>query len=149
MTDKEVEKEKVRIKKLANKWMSTLGLNWWTKIDISYHRTEDDGDGPTAYSPKALGGEWVCPMSVTCDPNYLTAEIKVFMPFTSKLDDRELEETFLHEVSHIILSPMHHKQTSKEEELVATKLAQAFYWTRSAGEKKKTISQTSGLTRKK
>ena len=137
MTDKEYEFQKKRIRRLIKKWIKPIGLNWW-KIDIEYDRGIRDDNSNPAYSPKVVKGKWVTMMETNCDPYYLKANIVCYLPDVARIEDEELEETFLHELMHIFLSPMKSKQKAKEEELVATKLAQAFIWSKHVKHGKKT-----------
>lgn len=127
MTDKEYEQQKNRIRKLIKKWVKPLGLNWW-RIDFEYKRENKSILESTNYSPKDINGNWVCAMDTRADPYYLTACVTCYLPVLVNVDDEDLEEYFLHELMHIFLRPMRHKKTANEEELVATKLAQAFIW---------------------
>lgn len=135
MTDKEYKQQKERVRKLIKRWVRPLGLNWW-KIDFVYERSEKTQDD-TDYSPKAIKGKWTCALDTSCDPYYLTAEIRAFLPILQDINDEDLEEYFVHELMHVFLSPMHSKKTAKEEEQVATKLAQAFIWSRDSEKPKK------------
>jgi len=69
-------------------------------------------------------------MATRADYNYLQATIIAYLPQVKELTDDDLEETYLHECMHILLSPMKHKSLAKEEELVATQLARAFIWSK-------------------
>lgn len=117
------------------RWMTPLGLKWWSHIEVELLRTPKTDNGPTAYAPKVVKDSWTTAMETVCDPYYLTARVSVYLPVTAPLSDDDLEITFLHELMHVMLSPIHTKTTSKEEEHVATKLAQAFVWVREAGKR--------------
>lgn len=125
MTDKEYKIEVERIRKLIKKWRSPLGLGWW-KVTFEYEREEPEEDGKTEYAPRDVDGIWRNVAVTRCDPNYLLATITFYLIQTRKLSDDELEETFVHECMHIILSPMHTRRMAAQEELVATQLARAF-----------------------
>lgn len=127
MTDKEYEAQKKRIRRLTKKWFHKLGLGWW-KIDIEYSRVSSDPFEKTAYSPKLISGKWVSVMATSADPWYRKALITCYLPEVSTLDDEELEETYLHELMHVFLSPMKNPKFAKEEEAVAQSLAKAFIW---------------------
>lgn len=128
MTDKEYNYERNRIRKLISRWRDRLGLGWW-RIDFEYEREEPEFTGSTDYAPLDIDGIWRNVAVTRCDPNYLKATIVFYIVQIRKLDDEELETVFVHECMHVILSPMHTKQTAKSEELVATKLAQSFIYT--------------------
>ena len=129
MTDKEYNLQKSRMRKLAKKWVKPLGLNWW-RMEFIYHRESENSGEPSAYSPKlnSSGQRWVVTMSTSADPYYRKAMISVYIPEIIDLADDELEETFLHELMHVFLSPMKSQKYAKEEEFVAQSLAQAFIW---------------------
>lgn len=132
MTDKEYRFEKKRIEKLIKKWRTPLGLGWWN-IQFTFEREEPELRGEHEYAPKDMNGNWIVVADTRVDPYYLRAFMRFFVLQTQSLKDDELEDTFLHECMHILLSPMHSKSTSKEEETVATKLAQAFVWVMNNG----------------
>jgi hypothetical protein len=126
MTDKDYKIQKKRIQKLIDKWIQPLGLNWW-RIDIAYER-ERKSEGKTEYAPTDINGEWDTIFDVRCDHNYGKAYITCHLLVTRSLTDAELEESFVHELMHIFVSPMHTKQKAGEEELVATRLAKGLLW---------------------
>lgn len=124
MTDKEFDKQKLRIKKLKDKWMDLLWLNqYWVEFD--YIRETPGPESKTDYSPQDIGGYWEVVMETRSDPYYLKASVTVYTIQTAKLNDDQLEETFLHELCHIHLSPLHTKAKSNDEERVVTMLARA------------------------
>lgn len=127
MNDKEFRIEVNRIRKLIKKWFKPLGLNWW-QINFQYVRDNKSPDVPSSYAPMDINGVWECPMETHCDPNYLRGTVIFYCPVLQSMSDDDVEEGFLHELMHIFLSPMHTRQCAKEEETVATKLAQAFIW---------------------
>lgn len=127
MTDREYLQQKKRVRLLMNKWVKPLGLRRW-KIEFIYSREKRDDHQESSYRPPSKHGEWITAFATTADPYYLTATITAYFPALIDVDDTDLEEYFLHELMHVFLSPMHHHATRKEEELVATTLAQAFQW---------------------
>lgn len=131
MNDKEYQIEKKRIQTLIKKWVKPIGLGWWN-IRFEYERA-DKNSGDTTYAPMDIGGYYETVMETRCDPYYLNAAITVYCRVTKEMSDEDLELAFVHELMHVFLSPMHTKQTRKEEELVATKLAQGFIWSRGGG----------------
>lgn len=125
MTDIEKEKQKKRITSLADKWLGILGLYHWK---ISFIFEIDKEEPETRYSPgrlKAVKGLWEHVMDTEVDPYYLQANISIWLPVIKELTEEELEESFLHELCHVIVSPMSKPSKCKEEELVATSLARA------------------------
>lgn len=124
MTDKEYGKQKKRISGLFNKWLKLLNFRGWL-VTVEYVR-EQQPEPNTDYAPKSIGGRWAAALTTTCDPYYLTAQIRAYLLQTRDVEDDDLEEYFVHELMHILLSLMHSKRMAKEEEQVATKLAQEF-----------------------
>lgn len=132
MTNQEYQHELRRVRKLKKKWIANLGLRRWS-LAFHYYQERKSPSESMSYSPKNVNGVWECAMDTTCDPYYQDAAISIYLPVCKDLDDAQLELTFLHECMHILLSWMHHPKTAKEEELVATTLAQAFVWTSKEG----------------
>ena len=115
-------KEKNRVIEMANKWFNLLNLYQW-KISFVF---EVKREIETTYRPgelKMVEDTWEIAMTTQVDPYYLQARITVWLPVTADMDDNELEETFLHECIHIMVSPISKPSKSKEEELVATTIA--------------------------
>ena len=135
MTDKEYAFQKKRVLDLRKKWHSLLGLGWW-KVEFNFCREPKDSSEKSTYAPKAVGGFWSVVMETSSDPYYLTANVTCYLTECMKLDDSDLEETYLHEMMHIFLAPMQHNKKSGEEERVATSLARAFQWVGEDKEKK-------------
>jgi hypothetical protein len=117
--------EKKRVIELANKWFNLLNLYHWRILFTFKSKKEEEG---VAYRPgelKVIDNAWEITMSTVVDPYYLVAKITVWLPVIKEMDDDELEETFLHECVHIMVSPISKPNKSKEEELVATTIARA------------------------
>ena len=120
---KDKKNEKKRIIDLANKWFQLLNLYQW-KIMFSFKEKKESIDA--VYKPgelKMVDDIWEIAMTTQVDPYYLQAKITVWLPVIADMDDDELEETFLHECIHIMVSPISRPNKSKEEELVATNIA--------------------------
>lgn len=126
MTKKELNIQKRRVQRLADKWIQPLGLGWW-RIDLLYS-TEVDRSGMTTYQPADIGGTYETVFAVGTDHNYMIARITAILPVIAQIEDERLEEYFVHELMHIFLRPMRTKQCAGEEEQVATRLARAFLW---------------------
>jgi hypothetical protein len=132
MTDKEYREQKKRIQKLIDKWVHTLGLDWW-EIIYEYVRGEHDGS-ETNYMPfTGKGSRYACIMEVSTDYYYRTARMTFYLQTCIDYDDAALERYFVHECMHIFLKAMQTKQKASEEELVATSLASAVIWAREEG----------------
>lgn len=131
MTDKEYETEKKRIRKYIDQWARPIGLGYW-KIDFVFERVN--------YQKSITDGKRMIDESVhaECDvrPNYLEATITFYLRNTIKVDKDELEETVVHELMHIFLSPMSTKDTMDPEEIVATTLSRGFIKIRNEKPKK-------------
>lgn len=117
MNDAEYKKEKERVVKLIEKWVYPLGLNDW---DISYvfHREPD-----TSRGKQTLG----VLMSVSSDWKYQHATINCRLSVSKSVDDYELEHALLHELMHVIVSPMSTSEKDELEEVVVTRLAKIIY----------------------
>lgn len=126
MNDKKYEQQKKRVIKLWKKWRIPLGLGWW-RIELIYSREHVQGD--TAYAPPSNNGDFVCIFDVKTNYYYRMATITAYLPVIQDVNDESLERYFIHECMHIILKAMSHKNTAKEEESVATMLADAILWT--------------------
>jgi hypothetical protein len=150
MTDKEYEIEKKRIRALANRWIRPLGLNWW-KLDFEYERfdfhEEIDDKGESTVDKGVIA-------CCSASPEYLEAKIVFYLRKTKSLSDDDLEDTFVHELMHVFVSPMSTKETVKQEEFTATTLARAFIWLRKEveneleKERKKRRSKVRGVSAK-
>ena len=125
MKEIEYKKQKNRVEKLFWKWRTPLGLGWW-KIELHY--SDEESKSELTYAPPDIDTKYTCIFDVHSDYYYNTATITAYLPIVKNVKDEDLERYFLHEMMHILLRPMKHKDTAKEEELVATKLADAFGW---------------------
>lgn len=136
MTDKEYKKQSKRVERLFHKWVGPLGLKWW---EISLHCVRERKTGDTSsYAPPDIDGFFTCIFDVHCDYFYKTADINAYIPIVEGIEDEaNLERYFLHELMHILVRPMKHKQKAGEEEQVATMLADAFLWVAKAAKDKK------------
>ena len=126
MTDAEYRQQVKRLRKLSKKWSRPLGLHEWTRVNLLYDRaiTTPGDDGWTTYA--ATLTKW----------QYKHAQIAFNMPAAAEMDDKELEEAFLHECGHILVNECRETEGSdKHEDAVVTNLAQVFRRIREAGEK--------------
>jgi hypothetical protein len=138
MTNKEFSQEKKRIAKYLDKWHKTLGMGWWEVqiVNDRYYCQVDDH----------IKAETIA------DWGYKTAVITFYMPLTIKLSDQELEETIVHEYSHILTNPFYKSlPDEKDQNLVAiceygTEMVKnALLWTRKAGKDDKPIDKNRPL----
>lgn len=125
MTDKEFEKQKKRVKKIVDKWFTTLGLGWY-EVDFEWSR---EFDGETA---GRCVSSW----------QYRSATITFFLPKLAQHDDETVERTVVHEMTHILLSALAQNQagddgglTDQINEYATESVTNALIWTRTAGEK--------------
>ena len=118
MTDKEYNAQRTRVRKIIKKWHQSLGLNWW-RVTYTFKREKAERENDE-------DKDWATTAKCIASPNYLDATIIFYLPEVATMPDEELEETVLHEMMHIFLSPMSTKEKDDQEELVATTLARAF-----------------------
>jgi hypothetical protein len=125
VTDAEFEVQKERIEKLIDKWVTPLGLRWW-HIDFVYCMGLPNSDEKEAFTVFEVTSRWY----------YMESEIRVNMLRLPGIKDDNLEDAFVHELSHILVNETRAdgKDWLKHEERVCTALAKAFIWTRSAGQ---------------
>src|SRR5712691_10117518 len=108
---------KERIRQCADKWITPLGLKWWT-VRLEYDKercTEQPGSRACTHVL------W----------EYLDATITFHMPELVDDDDAELERTFVHECCHILVAEMRdysETRNGKHEERAVTGLTKAFQW---------------------
>ena len=127
MNDKEYRAEKARLRKLADRWVDTLGLGQW-EINLEYSRGKLEGENQsfdytgTETSPAQTHAHW----------QYMNAMLVFDLTETADYDDEDLERIFVHELSHVLINEMREKGI-RHEERVATLLANAFIETRRAG----------------
>jgi len=117
--DKEFKSQCKRVKKVAKKWLTNLGLMWWN-VKIEYHDT-------VMFSDVASGFETA--MMCTAQWQYLQAVIDVYVPTIAEMDDDALERCFIHECMHILVNEMRETDGAfTHEERVCETLAKAFQW---------------------
>ncbi len=75
-----------------NKWKKVLNLDCWS-IEVKFFDGASDDNSEAAAI--ASFQTWV----------YKTATISIFSPFY-KMDDKEKDDTVLHELLHVVLSPL-------------------------------------------
>jgi hypothetical protein len=126
MNDEECERQKQRLRCLADKWVQSIGLGWWD-IDMAYAR--DDYEAPPAASSPDRSLAYC-----SADWRYGHACITWNLPMVRDTPDDKLERCFVHELMHIFLSET--RETGDDwlahEERVASTLTKAFLWLRDA-----------------
>lgn len=127
MTDADYAKQKSRIGAMVDKWLSQLGLKWWS-IDLTFHR-----EGIPTTDARDIAAGWT--INGTCEAKweYLKATIAFNMPNVAGMDDCDLERFFVHECCHILVNEMcpseRTEESWKHEERVVAQLTKAFLWT--------------------
>lgn len=124
MKDEDFNRQLDRIRPLADKWITPLGLKWWRKIDIHY------SDTPKENSPDCVADTHVL-------WEYMEATITFYLLKVETISDADLEYSFVHECMHILVQEMRWQDAAKadnihHEERVCTSLARGFLWTRDA-----------------
>lgn len=120
MTDAEYEAEKARVWRIVTRWVRPLGLGAW---DITYEWNRGlREDLPAARAD--CESIW----------HYSTARIRFFLPRCAAVDDKELENSVVHELMHCHLSGVESKDESSEKsallEHAVSSLASAVIWVR-------------------
>lgn len=130
MDDVEFEAQKTRIKPVIDVWIKRLGLRWWRRIDIEYHR-----DGHALSGMGHPGAAAVTHVHW----EYKDAEVYFDVSKAAGFNDDDLEYMVVHELMHIFLQQVvtafvdDNTMTGIQGEHVertATELAQAFIWVR-------------------
>lgn len=118
------KKQRARIRKLADKWIGTLGLKWWTIQHLCYAKRKSFA--------KEHGREAF--MRVTSDWRYRVAEIHVNVPALATLTDEHLERYYVHELVHILIEEALVEADDKKDhvECAVEGIARAFIWLRDA-----------------
>ncbi len=97
---------------MVKKWRECLGLNTW-RFEINYFRTGD-------YMPGE--GDTVTFANITPQWKYLEAQLSFNMPQLAEMDDVQLEEIVVHELSHCLVDEMRavEKDPDHEERVVSS-----------------------------
>jgi hypothetical protein len=122
MKSKDFKRQVKRLRRLAKKWAEPLGLGDWRITQYNYDDNEsrrfERGDD---YAMFVTYAAW----------QYKHATIEAYIPEVERMDDSALEEYYIHELMHIHLNEMR-EEGKGHEDRVATQLAKAFRWVRSA-----------------
>ena len=127
MNDKEYERQKNRVRRLFHKWRQPLGLGWWRLTFIYSREPKREQTIPSEHLTDRQG-IWDCVFETRSDYFYKTATITAYLSIIENIKDEDLERYFLHEIMHLYLGSMKHSERGKEEELVATSLADMILW---------------------
>ncbi len=129
MTDKEVKAERKRTKAVLDKWRDILGLHK-DRFHFDFHRI------PNPDCSNAVA-------DVTASWEYRNHYVNIYLSESAKLDDVQLEECLVHELCHVLLSPLWDSQEGKSKaeieknEYTTTSLAYAIIWAYQAGKAEK------------
>ncbi len=116
---KDWKRQRDRIKAVARKWRSTLGMYEW-EIFTQYVDGDLLIDGTLSSTAAACANTiW----------EYKRATLKFNLKAVADMSDTELERVYIHEVMHVIVNEMR-EEDEKHEERVCTMLANAFMRTK-------------------
>lgn len=116
MTDKEYEKQKARVKKVLNRWL-TVGFNWWN-IELEWNREKDEDSPSQAAQTHTM---W----------QYRDVNIIWNLPVIKNQTDEELETIVVHELSHILIASIQDFSNDDKREMTefaTTNVARALQW---------------------
>lgn len=122
MKPKVYRKAHARIQATFDRWITALGLRWWS-IEIWYY---DSRKGFLKAS--GASGPNVA-MRNTTKWEYGMVTIQVCVPALAKMSDDELDRAVVHELLHTLVNEMR-DEGIKHEERVVTALTKAVFWVR-------------------
>lgn len=117
MSDKEYKNQQKRVKKYLDKWQKPCGFGWFS-INVEFDRERDHDE------PGTLGKCW-------SNWQYRQGTIKFYLPVVEEQRDDELEMSVIHELCHLIVSPLQDFSTPEKREITeytTTTVAEALYW---------------------
>jgi hypothetical protein len=117
LTDKEFKEQKLRLKKFLDKWQKPAGFGWFT-LEVQFDRERDEE------APGTFGKCW-------SRWQYRTGTIRFYLPIVKELSDSDLELNVLHELCHLLVSPLQDFSTPEKSEITeytTTCVAEALYW---------------------
>lgn len=130
MNDAEYEAQKARMQGFIEPWINALGLKWWHRVELEYHRDQqwfEDNDHHGAAA------------TATADWEYQRGTLRFNLPRCVELDDSDAEYVAVHECMHLLLLQMRQAVPDAAwdagrwmpwEEHTCTDLAKAFMWVR-------------------
>lgn len=124
MTDDEYRKTKEKIQKVWDKWFKPLGLGWY-RVDVEWSQYQNE-DNPRTKAQTS--SNW----------QYHTARIIFYVPEFLDDDQEDIENTVVHEMSHILCAPIQDFRDDQSREITehtVTTVAQALQWAREVGKK--------------
>jgi hypothetical protein len=117
VTDLEYNREKARIQKLLNKWRAA-GFGWFRLTYSWLRETKDNNDLSAAAECSA---QW----------EYKQAHITFYLPMFVGKTDEEVESIVVHELSHILTSPIQNfsdDDSRQMTEFSTSMVADALLW---------------------
>jgi hypothetical protein len=121
MTDKEYNELKRKLSKIVRVWSHKMGLGWY-RIDIKYvNDFAYDKNTDTRDVAATTKSDW----------QYRQALITFYMPKLAPSTDEELIETVVHELAHVLISPIEDftdDSVSQMTEYTTTCVANALLW---------------------
>ena len=139
MTDKEYRTTRDRIRKIWKEWRVNLGLRWWqTRVEFVREDNKDHFD---------------CVAKCVVQWEYMFATITCYLPGLAEKNDKDLEETIVHECVHILVNEMREFapekleerklfDAMKHEERTVTGITNALLWTKYAHKPKEVAKKT-------
>lgn len=128
LNDKVYAAQKKRVEKIFFDWRDLMGLNKH-RFDLIYDRSYCSDNNAAVAEISAL---W----------QYKHHSVTFFMPKIVEIDDdEELEESIVHELTHVLVHPVAGSNGSKSDaeiekvEYATTSIAMALIWARNEGRK--------------
>jgi hypothetical protein len=90
MKSKAFKAQRKRVRHILDAWIEPLGLKWF-RIDVLYYRKR------RSFKKYVIARTF-------CDWRYMTAQVRVNLSLTAKLNDDELERCLVHELAHLLLA---------------------------------------------
>jgi len=107
----DIEKTAGKIRAYFKKW-EWIVVKWGWKFDVNYCDCVEDMPEKASYRAAGI---------TFCDWQYLEADIYINVKIASELSDEKIEYIVLHELTHLLLSPM--QDTIDNVEMCATTIA--------------------------
>jgi len=117
--------QRKKVIQFYKKWKPLLKLdNWSIRFDFREEK-EDTGIEYQKGEFRTINGAYELVMKTTCDPYYLQTVIDVYCPVLVNYTDDEIEESLIHELMHVMVSPLSPNKKTMVEESVVTLLARS------------------------
>jgi hypothetical protein len=121
MTDAQFEEVRKRVLKWINHYVHLMSLEDWD-IKLAFFREGMESNKPDDEC-------WASTLSVAAYWEYQKAIINVNCISVDAIDDDELEKAIIHELNHIVISPMHRdkKGIVEREEFAVSRFSRILY----------------------